>query len=176
MIKEEKDVIIKRAREVYDYVKKKYGVIKCDFCGKELTFEETTFYVDWIPEPQYAGSIFRCKICLEKWGVKSKKEIKEWKEEWTKEKIKCHTCEQCKKFYENHDFLCSDDICINCHGGIEEFVRCELRHGLLMITRCRFPVAYLKSEYNDWIEEASKNLTSRISKYLKKSNMRAYGK
>lgn len=91
--------------------------------------------------------------------------------DWDETKVKCHTCNPCGKFYLDHDFLCSDDICIDCHGGMEGFAECEMRHFFLAATQC-FNLTF-KTEtstievYNAQIEQITKQSMAVVRDIIK---------
>ena len=104
-----------------------------------------------------------------------------------KREISCHTCNKCGKNYDDHDFLCSDDICVECHGGLDQFLECDMRHFFLMSTQCMnltfrdgTPILSQKElkKYDDHIEYITKvsmgvirNMVDFIRKYDKENEL-----
>jgi len=95
---------------------------------------------------------------------------------YDKEGVLMNTCKVCGKVYEDHDFLCPDDVCVDCHGGLDEFIQCHMRHFFLAETQC-FNLTFKTGEYEKNIEAVTidsmgkiRNIVDFVRKYDRKVN------
>lgn len=84
--------------------------------------------------------------------------------------ISYHACNICGKRFEDYDFLCSDDICVECHGGLENFAECHMRHFFLMATQC-FNLMFKSKikndeDYNNNIERITKQSMVKVREII----------
>lgn len=79
-------------------------------------------------------------------------------------------CQNCGEHFEDYDYLCDDDVCVKCHGGLEKFLECGMRHFFLMTTQCnnlmfKTPIR-TDEDYNKAIEDITTWSMGRVREFI----------